>query len=64
MDLWFLCFFFSGDVQSLLHFLFCVRFDIFIEVIWVLESLPLTTVSILRYIVMKGGCVPEIFLLK
>lgn len=32
MDLWFLWFSFNGDVQNLLHCIFCVRFDIFIEV--------------------------------
>jgi len=33
IDVQFLCFYFNGDVQSLLHCLFCVRFGIFIEVI-------------------------------
>lgn len=45
MDLWFLFFSFHGDLQSLLHCLCCVRFHIFTEVIWVLES-PLATISL------------------
>lgn len=45
MDLWFLFYSFHGDLQSLLHCLFCVRFNIFTEVIWVLES-PLAAISL------------------